>query len=141
MTASASTARPMAIDTNWRWRAWRFCSRCGSRLIRTMALVEASQCEAAGDQQQRRVGGELSRTDAVRHRHVGERIGDDSVDAGTLGDQLVQARYQRAAAGEYDLVDLVVRSRGEEELEGAGDLERQRFHERLQHIGVIILRQ
>ena len=27
-------ARPIASETNWRCRAWRFCSRCGSRLMR-----------------------------------------------------------------------------------------------------------
>ena len=48
---------------------------------------------------------------------------------------------QRAAAGEHDLVDLVVRRRREEELQRAGDFQRQRFHERLQHVGVVVLRQ
>ena len=46
-----------------------------------------------------------------------------------------------AAAGEHDLVDLVVRRRREEELQRAGDLERERLHERLQHVVVVVLRQ
>ena len=48
---------------------------------------------------------------------------------------------QRAAARQHDLVDLVVGGRREEELERARDLERQRFHERLQHVGVVVLRE
>ena len=43
--------------------------------------------------------------------------------------------------GQHHMVDLVVRGRSEEELQRAGDLERQRLHERLQHVAVVVLRQ
>ena len=46
-------------------------------------------------------------------------------------DELVDSGQQRAAPGQDDLVDLVVRSGGEEELESARYFERQGFHERL----------
>ena len=36
-----------------------------------------------------------------------------------LGDELVEPGEHRAAAGEHDVVDLVVRGRGEEELQRA----------------------
>ena len=48
---------------------------------------------------------------------------------------------QRATAGQHDLVDLVVRRRREEELQRPRDLERERFHERLQDVAVVVLRQ
>src|SRR5579863_3954379 len=99
----------MASETNCRCRAWRFCSRWGSRLTRTMS-VEASHGEPAADQQQRRIGGKLPRPNAVRYRHVRERVADDGVDAGTLGNQLVDAGNEGADARQDDLVDLVVGS-------------------------------
>src|SRR5208283_2928029 len=118
-TAMPRIASPTASETNCRCRAWRFCSRWGSRLMRTMS-VKAPHRQAAADQQQRRIARKLPRPDTVRHRHVRERIADDGVDAGPLGDQLVQGRNERATAGEHDLVDLVVRSRGKEELQRPG---------------------
>src|SRR5271155_2347675 len=139
-TAIARITSPTASEMNCRCRAWRFCSRWGSRLMRTMS-VKASHRQTAADEEQRGIRGKLPRPDTIRHRHVRERVADDGVDAGTLPDQLVQGGNQRATAGEHDLVDLVVGGRGEEELQRPGYLKGQRFHERLQHIGVIILRQ
>ena len=92
-------------------------------------------------EQQRRVLRELARPDPLRRRHAGERVGDQRRHAGPLGDELVEPGQQRAAAGQDDLVDLVVRRRREEELQRAGDFERQRLHERLQHVGVVVLGQ
>src|ERR1700741_4477348 len=101
--------------------------------MRTM-LVEAPHGKPAGDEQQRCVRGELPWTDPIRYRHVGERIAHDRVYARPLADQLVEAGKEGASSGEYDLVDLVVGSRGEEELQRPRDLEGERFHERLQDI-------
>src|SRR5215471_616987 len=145
--ARPSTASDTASDTNCRWRAWRFCSRCGSRLTRGALIgraprsLEASKREAGRDQQQRRILRELARPDAIGRLHVRERIAHDGRHAGALGDQLVESGQQRTPAGQHDLVDLVVRGRGEEELQCPGDLERERLHERLQDIVVVVLRQ
>src|SRR5208282_6521740 len=97
--ATAMMTSPTASETNCRWRAWRFCSRCGSRLMRTMSL-KAAQGEPTGDQQQRRVAGKLPGPDPVRYRHARERVADDRVDAGPLGHELVERGHQRAPAGE-----------------------------------------
>src|SRR6185312_16045585 len=148
---SATSAMPRIASeitsvTNCRWRASRFCSRWGSRLMR-MAwvrpgwLFETAHGEAGGDHQHRRFLRELARLDPVGCLHRRERIGDDGRDAGALGDELVEARQQRTAARQYNLVDLVVRRRREEELQRARDLERERLHERLQHVVVVVLRQ
>src|SRR6266545_106694 len=119
-TAIPRIANPTASETNCRWRAWRFCSRWGSRLIRTMS-VETPQGQTAADQQHRRIGRKLPRPNSVRHRHIGERIADNRVYAGALGNQLVQPGHQRAAASKHDLVDLAVRGRGEEKLQRPGN--------------------
>src|SRR5438128_6094212 len=119
-TAMPSTASPTARDTNWRWRASRFCSRWGSRLMRTM-LLEAPHGESARDQQQWCIGRELARAEPVRCCHVRERIADNGIHPGPLGDQFVEAGQKRAATAENDLVDLVVRGRSKEELQRAGD--------------------
>ena len=60
---------------------------------------------------------------------------------GALGHQFVEAGKNGAPAGEDDLVDLAVRRGREEELQCAGDFQRQRFHERLQHVVVVVLGQ
>ena len=65
----------------------------------------------------------------------------DGGDAGALGDELVDAGQCGATAGEHHLVDLVVRRRREEELQRPGYLQRERLHERLQDVAVIVLRQ
>src|SRR6185312_2724960 len=151
-TATAAIASSTASDTNCRLRAWRFCARCGRRLMRTEVLMraasravpwlfEAAQREPRRDRQERRVLRELARPDAVGHLHRRERVADHGGDARALGDELVEPRQQRAAARQNDLVDLVVRRRREEELQRAGDLERERLHERLQHVVVVVLRQ
>src|SRR5438128_1051728 len=139
-TAMPSTASPTARDTNWRWRASRLCSRWGNRLMRTM-LLEAPHGEPARDEQQRRIGRKLARTNPLRGCHVRERVADNGIDARPLGDQLVEAGQKRAATTENDLVDLAVRGRSEKELQRAGDFQREGLHERLQDIGMIVLRQ
>ena len=84
---------------------------------------------------------ELPRPDPVRRLHVANGLATTRCHPGALGDELVEPGQQRAAAGQDDLVDLVVGRRREEELQRAGHLQRQRFHERLQHVGVVVLGQ
>src|SRR6478609_919477 len=141
--ATPKTASAMASVTNCRWRASRFCSRWGSRLMRMARspLFETAHRQPGGDHQHRRFLRQLARPDALGRLHRRERVGDHGGHAGALRDELVQPREQRAAAGQHDLVDLVVRRRREEELQRTRDLERQRFHERLEHVVVVVLRQ
>src|SRR5690349_15660284 len=140
--ATPRTASVIASETNWRWRACRFCSRWGSRLMRMCApLFEAAHGEARRDHQHRRLLRELARPHALGRLHRRERVGDDRGHARALRDQLVEAGQERAAAGDHDLVDLVVRRRREEELQRARRLEGERLHERLQDVVVVVLRQ
>ena len=110
------------------------------RLVRSLTRSCAS-ARPQRDQQHRRVLRELARADAVAGLHVHERVGEHGRHAGALGDQLVEPGQHGAAAGEHDVVDLVVLRRREEELQRARDLERERLHERLQHVVVVVLGQ
>jgi hypothetical protein len=74
-------------------------------------LFETAHGEAGGDHQHRRFLRKLARLDPVGRLHRRERIRDDGRDAGALGDELVEARQQRTAARQYNLVDLFLRGR------------------------------
>src|SRR5690242_17951255 len=144
--ATPSTANAMTSETNWRWRASRFCSRWGSRLMRMAfyryrALFEAAHGEAGCDHQHRRFLRELTGADAIGRLHCPKWIRDDRCNTCALGDELVQTGQQCTAAGKDDLIHLVVRRRREEELQRARHLERQRLHERLQDVVVVVFGQ
>src|SRR5205823_3751820 len=78
---------------------------------------------------------------ARAQRHALERRHHVAGDAGAAADDVQQARQQRAAAGQVDLVDASVRGRGVEKLDRTRDFERGVFEEGSQYVVAVVVGQ
>src|SRR3569832_1471702 len=76
---------------------------------------------------------------ARRQCHVREGIGDGGAGADLLLDQFIDARYGGAAAGEHDMVDVVVLARREEKLQRTAHLLGHRLLEGVEHLGSVVV--